>query len=188
MLRIIVCCLILLAATAHADQPTTKPAQLSSAEATLFPRIKSAGGVYALKGDIDMPAVSSMHRVLIDATQDATTDTGINRRLEAAARALNLYALAGVPADKINIAVVIHGKATPIVLSEASYKKHFGKANANAALMAELRAAGVEIFVCGQALRHAGFDVADVSGNVHVALSAMTKLVDLQAAGYGLIP
>lgn len=188
MLRIIVCCLILLAATAHADQPISKPAQSSAADAALFPRIKLAGGVYSLKGDIDMPDVSSMHRVVIDATEDATTDTGINRRLEAAARAVNLYALAGVPADKISVAVVIHGKATPIILSDASYKKHFGKANANVALIAELREAGVEIFVCGQALRHAGFVVADVSGNVQVALSAMTKLVDLQAAGYGLIP
>lgn len=188
MIRTLLCCLILLAATAHADQPVNKHVQSSAADTQLFPRIKSAGGVYALQGDIDMPAASIMHRVLIDATEDATTEVGINRRLDAAARAVNLYALAGVPADKLSVAVVIHGKATPIILSDASYRKHFAKANPNAALIADLRAAGVEIFVCGQALRHGGYVVSDVSKEVHVALSAMTKLVDLQAAGYGLIP
>ncbi len=188
MIRTIVCCLMLLTGTAHADQPVNKPAQSSAADTQLFPRIKSAGAVYALQGDIDMPAASANHRVVIDATEDATTDAGINRRLEAAARTVNLYALAGVPATKLNVAVVIHGKATPIVLSDASYRKHFDKANPNAALIADLRAAGVEIFVCGQALRHGGYVVGDVREGIAVALSAMTKLVELQAAGYGLIP
>ena len=188
MIRTLLCSLALLPATAHADQPFEKPAKASTADALQFPRIKSAGGVHALQGDVDMPTASAMHRVVIDATAGDTTDTGINRRLDAAARAVNLYALAGVPADKLSVAVVIHGKATPVILSDASFQSHFGKANPNAALIADLRAAGVEIFVCGQALRHGGYTATDVRKDVHVALSAMTKLVDLQAAGYGLIP
>lgn len=116
-------------------------------------------------------AIDVVHRVLIDAHEGETTTTGINRRLDAAARAVNLYALAKVPPDNLEVAVVVHGKANP-----------------DAAVITQLRRAGVEIYVCGQALGHQGHAVADVRGDIRVALSAMTKLVELQAAGYGLIP
>ena len=153
-----------------------------------FPRIEGAGGVYALPAGVDMPATNVVHRLLIDATTAETTATGTNRHLEAAARAVNLYALAKVPPNKLKVAIVVHGKATPLVLTDASYLRRFGKPNPDAALIAQLHRAGVQIFVCGQALSHQGHVVADVRDDVRVSLSAMTKLVDLQAAGYGLIP
>lgn len=153
-----------------------------------FPRIEGAGGVYALPSGVDMPATNVVHRLLIDATTAETTATGTNRHLEAAARAVNLYALAKVPPANIKIAIVVHGKATPLVLSDTGHRRRFDKPNPDTALIAQLHRAGVEIFVCGQALSHQGHAVADVRDDVSVALSAMTKLVDLQAAGYGLIP
>ena len=153
-----------------------------------FPRIVGAGGVYALPAGVDMPAVDVVHRLLIDATTAETTETGTNRHLDAAARAVNLYALAKVPPNNLKVAIVVHGKATPLVLTDASYRRQFGKPNPDSALIAQLHRAGVEIYVCGQALSHQGHVVADVRDDVRVSLSAMTKLVDLQAAGYGLIP
>jgi intracellular sulfur oxidation DsrE/DsrF family protein len=153
-----------------------------------FPRISLAGGVHALAGDVSMPSADSEHRLVIDASSDESNDSGLNRRLETAARAVNLYALAGVPADKLKLALVFHGKATSIVLADASFQAHFGKPNPNAALMTELHKAGVEFFVCGQAMTHAGYSAAEVRSDVHVALSAMTALEGLQSAGYSLIP
>ena len=153
-----------------------------------FPRIAGAGGVYALPAGVDMPAMDVVHRLLIDATTAETTASGTNRHLDAAARAVNLYALAKVPPKNLKVAVVVHGKATPLVLNDARYRQQFGKPNPDAAVIAQLQRAGVEIFVCGQALSHQGHAVADVRDDVRVALSAMTKLVELQAAGYGLIP
>ena len=173
----------LVLATASTPQAAPKPA--ADLE---FPRIASAGGVYALPDGVQFPDKRKTHRLVIDATADATTASGINRHLEVAARAVNLYALAGVDAKRVKIAVVIHGKATPIVLSDASYRAHFGKANPDAGILAELKAAGVEFFVCGQATMHRGYTVSDVRDEVHVALSAMTMLAELQAAGYALIP
>ena len=67
-----------------------------------------------------MPATDAVHRILIDATGGETTAAGTNRHLETAARAVNLYALAGVPAEQVKVAIVVHGKATPLVLSEAA--------------------------------------------------------------------
>jgi uncharacterized protein (TIGR01244 family) len=153
-----------------------------------FPRIALAGGVYALTGDISMPSADREHRLVIDVSDGESNDSGINRRFEAAARAVNLHALAGVPADKLGIALVIHGKATSTVLSDASFQTQFGKPNPNTALMSELHKAGVEFFVCGQAMTHAGYSAAELRDDVQVALSAMTALEDLQTAGYSLIP
>ena len=135
-----------------------------------------------------MPQADIEHRIVIDAASGDTTPEGILRRLDAAARALNLYALAGVPADKLKLAVVLHGKATSAALSEASYQTHFAKGNPNAALIGALHEAGAELFVCGQALTHAGYRTDEVRADVRVALSAMTELEALQAAGYSLIP
>lgn len=153
-----------------------------------FLRIASAGGVYKLTGKVEMPATDSVHRLVIDATSDETTAMGINRHLESAARALNLYALAGVSNDNVKVAVVIHGKATPAVLSSDIYRRKFGRSNRDVALIDDLKNAGVEIIVCGQALTQQGFAVSDVHKNVRVSLSAMTALVDLQGKGYALIP
>lgn len=184
MIRALSIALLLAVAPAWAAQETAKP----SAPTLVFPRIASAGGVVALPEGVDMPARDAVHRLLIDATGAETTAAGTNRHLEAAARAVNLYALAGVPPENVKVAVVVHGKATPLVLSAAAYQRHFGKPSPDATLVAALHDAGVEIHVCGQSLIHSGHAVADVHEDVTVALSAMTKLVELQADGYGLIP
>lgn len=177
------------AMAAQGASTTTKPPASTRALGDLqFPRISGAGGVFALPPGTDMPDVSAVHRAVIDANDDATTDSGVNRHLEAAARAVNLYELAGVSPDRTQVAVVVHGAATPLVLSDVSYRKHFDKPHPDAGLIAKLHAAGVEIFVCGQALSHRGYHSDEVHDDVRVTLSAMTKLVALQAAGFGLIP
>jgi uncharacterized protein (TIGR01244 family) len=160
----------------------------SARPALLFPRIAIAGGVYALDAAFAMPATDVMHRVVIDATTGDVNDAGQNRRIEAAARAVNLYAMAKVPADKLKLAVVIHGKTTPSVLTDSAHQARFCSPNPNSALFAALHEAGVEFFLCGQSMTHAGYAPDEVRSEVQVALSAMTTLIDLQAAGYGLIP
>lgn len=161
---------------------------LSAPPAQRFLRIASAGGVYKLAGKVEMPATDSVYRLVINATSDEISATGFNRHLESAARALNLYALAGVSNDNVKVAVVIHGMATSVALSGDAFRRKFGRANRDAALLDDLKNAGVEIVVCGQALAQQGFAVSDVHKNVRVSLSAMTALVDLQAKGYALIP
>ncbi|MGB0132569.1 DsrE family protein [Dokdonella sp.] len=172
-------------AKSSAAAPTTDSAATSKLQ---FPRITSSGGVYAMPAGVELPARNIIHRVVIDATTDATTPTGGNRHLEAAARAINLYALAGVPAENVKVAVVIHGKAAPLVLSDASHQRLLGSPNPDAGIIAELHKAGVELFVCGQSTSHRGYAPADLRDEITLALSAMTKLAELQAAGYGLVP
>lgn len=174
-----------------AAQPVPAPIAISHAgsEAALaYPRIQGVGGVLAVDAKADMPSTTAMHRLLIDISDDATTPAGINTRLEMAARALNLYAAAGVPDAKVRMAILLHGKATILALSDAVYARKFRHPHPDAELIAQLRAAGVELFVCGQALGHQGFTAADVRPEVRLALSAATKREELQAAGYAMVP
>jgi intracellular sulfur oxidation DsrE/DsrF family protein len=172
-----------------ADKPGAAAGDKSDKpQALQFPRIKTAGGVYAMPAGTLMPAADVEHRLVIDAASGDTTPGGTLRRLEIVARAVNLYALAGVPADKLKVAVVLHGKATAAALSDAAYRKHFNTDSPNATLVSALHDAGVEFYVCGQALIHSGYTADEVDADVRVALSAMTTLTTLQAAGYSLIP
>ncbi len=168
-------------------KPTTSPAE-PARPAQAYPRIAITGGVYALPAPVKMPAVDREYRLVIDVTTDEANQAGFNRRFELAARALNLYALAGVPADKLKLVVVVHGKATASLLADASYQKKFGKPNPDAALITALHEAGVRISLCGQAMVRSGYTIADVRDDVSVELSAMTTLAELQAEGYSLIP
>ncbi len=193
MRRTILSLLMLLSGVAqvHASDTGTKAPAVSTIAVKptlLFPRIHGAGGVLPVDASAQMPSASAVHRLLVDISDDATTTEGTNRHLDVAARALNLYAMAGVPEDKVRMAILLHGKGTPLALSDAAYARKFGHANPDAKLIAQLHAAGVELFVCGQALGHQGFTAADVGPGVRLTLSALTKREELQAAGYGSVP
>lgn len=176
-------------ATTPATPPRANPTSAARpASALQFPRIATAGGVYALPAGVDMPSANVVHRLLIAAHDDQTVVGGINGHLDLAARALNLYALAKVPPKHVEVAVVVYGEATRLVLSDASYRRQFGKPNPDAKLLAELHRAGVKIYVCGQALSRQGYVVDDVREDVQVSLSAITKTAELQASGYSLVP
>lgn len=183
--------LLCAAVQAHAGDPGRDPTTMTTATvkpALVFPRIEGAGGVLAVDASAAMPSTDAVHRLLVDISDDAATPQGTNRGLDIAARALNLYAMAGVPEGRIRMAILLYGKATPLALSDAAYASKFGHANHDAKLIAQLHAAGVELFVCGQALGQQGFTAADVRPEVRLALSALTKREELQAAGYGAVP
>ncbi len=106
-------------------------------------------------------------------------DGQLNRTLESAARFINMHARAGIDPDRIELAVVVHGKAVHDVAKESS---------TSAELVAALVDHGVSIIVCGQSA--AFYDVAtdDLLPGVKMAVSAMTAHALLQQQGYTLNP
>ena len=102
-----------------------------------------------------------------------------NRTLTSAARFINMHVRAGVDADNIELAVVVHGKAVFDVS---------GEAGGSAALVAALIERGVQIIVCGQSAAHYGVSTDDLLPGVDMALSAMTAHALLQQEGYTLNP
>ncbi len=108
--------------------------------------------------------------------------------LDKAARLANLLAQSGVPATHRHIVVVLHGPATVAVLNAAGMNARGKGVNPSADLIAQLKAAGVRVDVCGQALAGAKIGRGEVLPDVQVDLSALTTLSTLQLQGYALIP
>ena len=111
-----------------------------------------------------------------------------NRRLETAARFINMHARAGVRLEKMTLAIVVHGKAVHDVTTAAHYAGAVGGENANAALIAALSDQGVRIIVCGQSAAYYDVENAELLPGVEMALSAMTAHAVLQQEGYVLNP
>ncbi len=126
---------------------------------------------------------NTQFKVAYDIAKAAEPGT-LNRRLETAARFLNMHAAAGVPAENMQLAIVVHGGASKDLTTDAAY----GGENANADLVAALIAAGVSIDLCGQTAAYYDLDEADLLPGVTVSLSAMTSHALLQQDGYTLNP
>jgi intracellular sulfur oxidation DsrE/DsrF family protein len=155
-------------------------------ETLVYPIIPNVGGVVPLPDAAEQPRKGA--KVVFDITAD-TKPADVNKGLERVARLLNLYGSAGLKASDVKIALVVHGEATKSVLADDIYRSKFATdKNPNLAVIGELRKAGVEIFVCGQALAYKGFERSEVSEGVKVASAALTVVINRQADGYSYVP
>ncbi len=124
---------------------------------------------------------------VFDVAQSSEDPAERNRRLESAARYLNMHARAGLDRSRMRVALVVHGGAGKDLLDDHAYRERYGIGNPNTALLAALHGAGVEIYLCGQTAAARGLPADQLAEPVAMALSAMTVLVSLQNQGYRLI-
>ena len=73
---------------------------------------------------------------------------------------------------------------TPLILSDEAYKKKFGVPNPNTALINELAANGVKLYICGQSLYMRKLEKEPRNPAIRVTLSAMVLMTTLQSKGY----
>jgi intracellular sulfur oxidation DsrE/DsrF family protein len=83
---------------------------------------------------------------------------------------------------------VVHGPAGRDLLTNAEYKKRYGKDNPNVALVEALKAAGVRVYLCGQTSVSRNLPRVAVNPSAEIAYSAMTAHLILQGEGYALNP
>jgi hypothetical protein len=126
--------------------------------------------------------------VVFDVTADVKP-ADVNKGLDRAARLLNLYGVAGLKAQDVQITIVLHGEATKSVLNDAACKQRFQvEQNPNLPLIRTLQQAGVEVLVCGQALNYKGFPDDEVADGIPIAAAALTVVVNRQTDGYSYVP
>jgi len=151
-----------------------------------FPIIAGFGGVVAIPNAAEKPRAGT--KIVFDVTADAKP-SDVNKGLDRAARLLNLYGAAGLKASDIQIVIVLHGEATMSALSDEFYQPRFNvERNPNLPLIRELQKAGVEFFVCGQALNYKGFPESAVAKDLSIADAALTVIVNRQTDGFGYLP
>ncbi len=151
------------------------------------PVIKNHGKVVALPEAAMQPDKNTQYKAVFNLTGGGEPDK-VNGGLDRVARTVNVFASAGVPTSRLQLVVVVHGPATPIVLDNAHYREKFKTDNPNIELIDALGKAGVKVVVCGQALAHNKFANDWVNPKVELTLSAITDLIILEKQGYTLVP
>jgi len=156
-----------LACQAHADMNSFRNG----------PVFKDFGPVADVDTSVAIPANATLRHVFDVGAQSENGEP--NRTLVSAARFINMHARAGVETDRVQVAVIVHGKA----IHDVS-----GIAPDNAELVAALVDHGVKIYVCGQTAAYYDVATSDLLPGVEMALSAMTMHALLQQQGYTLNP
>ena len=151
------------------------------------PVLEEFGAVFAVpEADLNL-AVDKTHRVIFDVYTDPGGEAEMNPLLNTVARFLNMHAQNGLDAEKMKVAVILHGAGMKNALSDKAYQAKFGRENPNSGLLEALERSGVELFVCGQSMKSRGFAEEDLAAPIKLSLSAMTALVHFQENGYQII-
>ncbi|WP_428410549.1 DsrE family protein [Hyphococcus sp.] len=162
------------------------PALAEEAAFTKGPVFEEFGPVADIDSDFVIPKGMDF-KVRFDVREGGEAGSR-NRRLETAARFINMHARAGVPEKKMKLALVIHGKAVNDMTRAAHYAEAVGGENANAEMLAALMDKGVRIIVCGQSAAYYEVTKEDLIPGVEMAISAMTAHAVLAREGYELNP
>ena len=135
-------------------------------------------------GARELPDPGVDYKVVFSVAANAKPDE-IHPTLKTIALYLNTLAHNGVPANHRHITAVFHQGGGDAVLANDVYKaRHDGVDNPNIAMLRELKAAGVDMRVCGQGLLGKKLEPSQVLPGVQVDLWAMTTMVNLQLRGY----
>lgn len=157
------------------------------AQEAFFPIVKGFGGIYEIPEATELPDPSSEIKIIIDLVSAAEDPTEINFMVNNIARMINLHGLGGIPHENIHVKVAVHGGAIFSLLEHESYKALYGVDNPNLAVYDALKAAGVEIYVCGQSLIARNIEIQDIWDGSEIALSMFTTLTKYIPEGYILL-
>ena len=174
---LVVATVVLVAATSvEADWPPPKA-----------PIVPEADGYVVIPNAAVTPLPSRTYRAIFDANRAADTPTQLAPAINMAGSELNALGAAGVPLRNAKFVLVFHGPAIDGILDDAHYKAKFGVANPNLGVIAQLRKAGVQLFVCGQNLAAEKIDPKSLTHDVTIASDALIVLMSYQNDGYALM-
>lgn len=167
---------------------TVAPAGIDAQQPTRTgPIIESAGAVYEVSPDIPTPTDRD-YKLAFEVSTPSSSPDRSNAGFNTVARFLNMHGQAGVPADRLSAALVVHGAASFELLDDEAYRVRFGVDNPNSELLRELIASGQPVILCGQSAASRGVPADQLLPGVQVALSAMTAFLLLQDQGYRVNP
>lgn len=136
----------------------------------------------------NQPQPNDTYKVVFSVTNAASKPDAINPSLDHVARAVNLYASAGVPLNHLKFVAVMFGGATDVALDNEHYRQRYGVGNPNFDLIRKLRNAGMDVAVCGQAAAEHQDRYEWIAPEVTLALSGLATITTLEHQGYALMP
>lgn len=124
------------------------------------------------------------YNIVVEVVTSNNKPDEVNWALNNVARMLNLHAMAGVPQEKMNVVLAIHGGAAFTVMNNEEYKKKYKVDNPNLDLYQALEEAGVKLFVCGQSLLARDINKEKMVPQIKIASSMLTTMTTYQLKGY----
>jgi intracellular sulfur oxidation DsrE/DsrF family protein len=180
-----------LSITAQTTQTSpTRDDRLKKQESKMvFPLIKGSylSGVIPVENAALKAGPNEKVKLMFDFTQATSAGkqaTKVNEGLEEVARILNIHVVSGIKKENIKAVVVFHAGSIMSVLSDTYYQQNYQAANPNIAMLNQLQAAGVELYICGQSLALREIPASMVLPQVKVAVAAKTTLTHFDALGY----
>lgn len=151
------------------------------------PTIAGAGRIHYNKDLAFQPNPKGTYKVVFGITKMGAAPNKVSKSWSHVARAVNLYVAAGVPVSHLKFVAIAFGGGTATVIDNAHYKAKYGVDNPNLKIIKELKAKGVKVAVCRQAVAEHHFSRDWVSKDVQLAVSGLTTLIDFQLKGYALL-
>jgi intracellular sulfur oxidation DsrE/DsrF family protein len=151
------------------------------------PVIKEAGGYWPVPKAAVQPDKTHVFKAIFDVTRAASSPSEFVPGIEDAAEFINELAATGVPVQNRKVALIFHGDAVFGIFDDATYRAKYGSTNPNLKVLRALRAAGAELYVCGQLLHMKNLDPSKVTPDVKVATDALIVLVTYENRGYALL-
>jgi intracellular sulfur oxidation DsrE/DsrF family protein len=99
-----------------------------------------------------------------------------------------MHVASGVPLENIELALVVHGKASLDLLDNKTYQKAYNVDNANKPLIEALLKNNVRVILCGQTAAAYEITLPQLIKGSQIELSAMTAHALLMQQGYSVNP
>jgi intracellular sulfur oxidation DsrE/DsrF family protein len=158
------------------------------AQQRINPVIKKSGGIFDVPDAAQKPDPNLTYNIVIELMSASENPKEINQALNNISRLINLHVMGGVPKEKLNIVVAIHGEATYTITDSKTYeKKYESSVNPNLDVYKELTDAGVKFFVCGQSILARKVERVTITQEIKIATSMLTVVTEHQLKGYAYL-
>ncbi len=127
------------------------------------------------------------YKIAIDLIGRIRDSSAIHRVFVEVARTYNLNIANGVPAEKLQIAAVVHGGMIHALLNDEEYQKKYGQPNPNLVAIKAMVDVGIKFYVCGQNLGFVNLPAENITPMVKMTYSAKTTFVTLDQMGYSYL-
>lgn len=191
---LLLCSSLIVFANAQPKDSLTKDQQDSVRIAELltkayYPLIKSSkwSGVLPVSNVTEKPDPAMQYKLLMEEIipiKDSAAAKEISEGLSEVGRIVNLHIASGIPKNKLDVVVVVHGPALYALYTNEVYKKKWGIENPNIVLINELMKNGVKFIACGQAMNFFDVKQEEMVNNIKISLTAQTVLSNYQLKGY----
>ncbi len=165
------------------------PAGAASLPPPAAPVIPQAFGYVAVPGAAIKPDKTHVYRVIFSATAGAAKPDALVPAILMAGTELNVLVANSLKLSNAAYVIDFHGPNAIIgLLDNAHYRQKFGIDNPNLPVLAELKNAGVQLYVCSQEMLATGTAFNTITPDVTVASDGLIVLATFQNRGYAFLP